>query len=383
RRRPRRTRRPECAARVRRAGSGGADRLRALVLPRRRQRRRGRQGDAGARTGSRGHRFSNPARAAREGHRDRGRRTGRRQHPARAAGSVGGSRTAGWADAGGARGRRRRLHDRERAARTLHRRRAQRRPLGRSAHRHADGRRERTERGRSDAHPAARRDGVGQHHRGVVRHARAHRLFDFPRRFPRRRSAARRRGGGPWRSRRTVRRRQSHREERQLFGRQPAAGAALRPCRRGGPGGAEGGGTWILKSVTVGGTDISDTPFELKPAQNVDNVTVVLTDRTTELAGTVRDAQNAGTSGVTVIAFSTESQYWRAQSRRISTSRTGQTGEYRIRGLPAGDYYVMAVDDVEQGEWFDPAYLDSVKDKATRVTLNEGDKKTLDLRGPS
>ena len=148
-------------------------------------------------------------------------------------------------------------------------------------------------------------------------------------------------------------------------------------------GGAQGGGQWTLKSVTAGGTEIADAPFELKPGQNLDNVTVVLTDRATELAGTVRDGQSAGIGGVTVIAFSIETQYWRAQSRRISTSRTGQTGEYRIRGLPAGDYYVLAVDDVQQGEWFDPAFLDGVKDKATRVTINEGDKKTHDLRGPS
>jgi hypothetical protein len=44
---------------------------------------------------------------------------------------------------------------------------------------------------------------------------------------------------------------------------------------------------------------------------------------------------------------------------------------------------VIAVDDVEQGEWFDPVYLDSVKDKATHVTLSEGDRKTQDLRGPA
>jgi hypothetical protein len=148
-------------------------------------------------------------------------------------------------------------------------------------------------------------------------------------------------------------------------------------------GGGGQGAPWTLKSVTVGGTEVADVPFELKPGQNVDNVTVVLTDRTTDLSGTVRDAQSAGAGGVTVIAFATESQYWRAQSRRIATARTGQNGAYRIRGLPPGDYYVIAVDDVEQGEWFDPAYLDSVKDKATHVTLQENDKKTLDLRGPS
>jgi Carboxypeptidase regulatory-like domain len=148
-------------------------------------------------------------------------------------------------------------------------------------------------------------------------------------------------------------------------------------------GGAQGGGQWTLKSVNAGGTELADLPFELKPGQNLDNVTIVLTDRATELSGTVRDAQAATPAGVTVIAFSTESQYWRAQSRRISTARTGQTGDYHLRGLPPGEYYVIAVDDVEQGEWYDPAYLDSVKDKATRVALGDGDKKTLDLRGPS
>ena len=33
---------------------------------------------------------------------------------------------------------------------------------------------------------------------------------------------------------------------------------------------------------------------------------------------------------------------------------------YRLRGLPPGDYFVVAVDDVEQGEWFDPSYLEQI-----------------------
>ncbi len=146
---------------------------------------------------------------------------------------------------------------------------------------------------------------------------------------------------------------------------------------------SQGGGQWSLKSVLIGGTDVADIPFEIKPGQNIDNLNVVMTDRSTDLSGTVRDAQNAGASAVTVIAFSTEAQYWRAQSRRISTSRTGDTGAYHIRGLPPGDYFILAVDDVEQGEWFDPAYLDAMKEKAQRITLQDGDKKSFDVRGPS
>ena len=149
-------------------------------------------------------------------------------------------------------------------------------------------------------------------------------------------------------------------------------------------GGVQGQGQagWTVKSITIGGQDVTDSPIEIKPGQNVDNVSVVLTDRTTELSGTVRDARSTGVSAITVIAFSTEQEHWRPQSRRITAARTDQAGAYRMRNLPPGDYFVVASDDVEQGEWFDPAFLERVRPNATRVSVSEGEKKTQDLRLP-
>jgi hypothetical protein len=82
---------------------------------------------------------------------------------------------------------------------------------------------------------------------------------------------------------------------------------------------------------------------------------------------------------VNVIAFSTDQAHWRAQSRRIQAVRTDQSGAYRIRNLPPGDYFVIATDDVEQGEWFDPAFLESARAAARRLSLSEGDRKAQDL----
>lgn len=147
-------------------------------------------------------------------------------------------------------------------------------------------------------------------------------------------------------------------------------------------GGVQGQGqaSWTVKAINVGGQDVADSAVELKPGQNVDNVTIVLTDRTTEISGTVRDSRNAGTASVQVIAFSTEQAHWRPQSRRIQAVRTDQAGLYRIRNLPPGDYFVVATDDVEPGEWFDPAFLERVRSGAHRISINEGDRKTQDLR---
>ena len=150
-------------------------------------------------------------------------------------------------------------------------------------------------------------------------------------------------------------------------------------------GGVQGQGQaqWTLKAITVGGQDVTDSAVDLKPGQNVDNVTIILTDRTTEISGTVRDARNAGMPAISVIAYSSDAAHWRPQSRRIQSVRTDASGAFRIRNLPPGDYLLVATDDVEQGEWFDPAYLQSVSPRGTRIAINEGDRKTQDLRGPS
>jgi hypothetical protein len=137
---------------------------------------------------------------------------------------------------------------------------------------------------------------------------------------------------------------------------------------------------WILKSVTVGGRDVTDTPIQVRSGETVSNVVVAFTDRQNEITGTVSDEQGAPVPDFTVLAFPTDSSLWRPQARQIMTARPDQTGTYRIRGLPPGEYYLVTVDPTEQGEWFEPAYLDDHRAGAVRVTLADADVKTQDFR---
>ena len=82
----------------------------------------------------------------------------------------------------------------------------------------------------------------------------------------------------------------------------------------------------------------------------------------------------------TVVAFSSDASNWRPQSRYIQVGRPDANGQFRIRGLPPGEYLVVAVDDVESGEWFDPAFLGAQRRNAVSVDLGDGDAKTLQLR---
>ncbi|HZR24464.1 MAG TPA: carboxypeptidase regulatory-like domain-containing protein [Vicinamibacterales bacterium] len=137
---------------------------------------------------------------------------------------------------------------------------------------------------------------------------------------------------------------------------------------------------WVLKSVTIDGRDVTDTPITLRSGQSVTNVAVTFTDKLSEITGTVTDSQGNPVPDFTVLAFSTDPSLWRAQSRQIMTARPDQTGKYRIRGLPPGDYYLATVDPTEQGEWFEPAYLDEHRAGASRIAISEGDSKTHDFK---
>src|SRR4029078_5186507 len=100
--------------------------------------------------------------------------------------------------------------------------------------------------------------------------------------------------------------------------------------------------------------------------QALAGVTFTFSDRLTEVNGTITDDRNTPVTDYTVLAFPTDEQFWNAQSRHIMTTRPDQNGKYQLRGLPAGDYYLAAVDPEKQGEWFEPDFLEKLRPGAER-----------------
>ena len=134
-----------------------------------------------------------------------------------------------------------------------------------------------------------------------------------------------------------------------------------------------------MKAVYVEGRDIIDSARNFVAGQTISGVTLVLTDQITELAGLVHDEGGDAVTEFTVIAFSTDERLWQPQSRHIMASRPDQNAQYRMRGLPPGDYLLSLVEVVQQGEWFDPRFLDDLRRRAARVTLRDGEHRSLNL----
>lgn len=142
---------------------------------------------------------------------------------------------------------------------------------------------------------------------------------------------------------------------------------------------AGGVGTWHLKSVALDGVDVTDLPIDFDNG-DVDGIEIVLTQRTTAIAGTVADARGRVVTDVTVVVFADNRERWTAESRFIASARPDQEGRFTIEGLPPGRYRAIAVDPLEMGEERDPDLLSGWYEEATVLTLGEGESRTLPLR---
>jgi protocatechuate 3,4-dioxygenase beta subunit len=138
---------------------------------------------------------------------------------------------------------------------------------------------------------------------------------------------------------------------------------------------------WMLKSITLNGQDITDVPLDVAPGQTVTGVQVLLTDRVTEVNGRIADSRNRAVTDATIVIFAADEDKWGFQSRYIRAARPDQDGRFQIRGLPPhGDYLALAVQGLEDGQAGDPEFLATLRERATTLSLKEGETRTLDLR---
>jgi len=140
--------------------------------------------------------------------------------------------------------------------------------------------------------------------------------------------------------------------------------------------------TWSLRSVTIAGRDHDDMPVEFSAGQSITDVVVTVTNAVQTVFGTVRAASNVSSSGAAVIVFPVAREQWTGYGlapRRIRSVRTSTTGTYTVSGLPAGDYFIVAVAPAHSDAWLDPDFLDRASRTATRVTIAWSGQRRIDL----
>ena len=164
-----------------------------------------------------------------------------------------------------------------------------------------------------------------------------------------------------------------HREMTALFDRR-----LLRASVGTGPGPNLG---WSVKAVLYDGQDITDTGMEFTPGRVYEGLQVIFTRKTTDLSGLVTDDRNRPIVDATVLVFPANRDRWTYQSRFMRTARPDTNGRYAFRNLPpADDYLIIAVQNLEPGQFSDPEFLERARDEAKPLTLGEGETKSVDVR---
>jgi hypothetical protein len=138
---------------------------------------------------------------------------------------------------------------------------------------------------------------------------------------------------------------------------------------------------WSLKAVILNSEDVTDSGIEFAPGRSYDGLQVVFTQKVTDLSGMVTDDRNNPVVDATVIVFPVNRERWVFQSRYLRSVRPDTNGRYTVRNLPpADDYLVIAVRNLEQGQFSDPEFLARAAEAAKSFSLSEGEMKAVDIR---
>jgi|KBSSwiStaDraftv2_1062776.scaffolds.fasta_scaffold89069_2 hypothetical protein len=134
---------------------------------------------------------------------------------------------------------------------------------------------------------------------------------------------------------------------------------------------------WGVKALTVNDMDALDSAIELSPGQQ-GIARVVLTDRLTRVSGVAMAVDP--TSARSIVVFPENSDKWGHRSRYIRRVDADGNGAFAIDGLPPGEQYLaLATDYLDSGEHLDPDFLTGIRNLAVPFTLDEGEKRTLEL----
>jgi hypothetical protein len=135
-----------------------------------------------------------------------------------------------------------------------------------------------------------------------------------------------------------------------------------------------------LKAVLVGAEDITDTPHEFK---NGERVTLMFTSRASTLEGSVTDGVGKPTSDAIIILFSDDKASWRTNSIRTRRGSPDPSGHYRLTGLVAGRYYLVALSRdrfTTFGPMTDASIFEGLSKEGTTVVIGEDESRQADVK---
>jgi protocatechuate 3,4-dioxygenase beta subunit len=136
---------------------------------------------------------------------------------------------------------------------------------------------------------------------------------------------------------------------------------------------------WALKSVSVSGQDHTEVPFEVRHAQPIGGVQVVVSRSLPSLTGTMVDEAGTPAHGAALL-FPVDPSRWHEAAGTLRHARPDQYGSFRFDNIRPGEYYAIALDYVQTWQMIDLEFLDGLRKRAHSVKVVDGENEALRLR---
>jgi hypothetical protein len=139
-----------------------------------------------------------------------------------------------------------------------------------------------------------------------------------------------------------------------------------------------------LRSVMVGGLDITDLPLEVGE-KDISEVVITFADTpmaslTINVASSAAGSKN--TDDAQFLVFPADRRYWAEPAAARARFRNGlvTAASMTTPDLRAGDYFVVIVTGMEVVDWMEATKLDALSRRAQRVTVLDSGKATVEVR---
>ncbi len=136
---------------------------------------------------------------------------------------------------------------------------------------------------------------------------------------------------------------------------------------------------YMTKSVIVDGADVADVPFDPTRRGRVSNVTLVLTDKVTDIGGIVTDGRGSRLESTTVMIVPEDLTPGVSPQRFQRILRSDREGKFSVRGMPPGRYVAIAATSIDAGQQYDPELAQRVRQRGHTFSVREGEKVNFEL----
>jgi hypothetical protein len=138
-----------------------------------------------------------------------------------------------------------------------------------------------------------------------------------------------------------------------------------------------------LKSVMIGGADLTDLPIVVADKEVADLVVTYVDTPMASLTITLAGAPAVSGDDGSLLVFPSDRKYWTEPSaarRRFRQIANTPKNSVTTPELPAGDYLVAMASALDAVDWMEAGKLELLSRRAQRVTVGDSGKATIEVR---